>query len=638
MGGTISSTLGRGVTREQLLRSSEKPREFMNQIFNTMLTKLTPEDFLKLGKAQTCSSFVFMMADSLHQMFDDLRIRPTKAKDTGIVLFQKVSTLTAQTKESKELCLFIAYFYIRLFQIFGALAITITDDPGAGSVLAATRYGPPVQTEQRGFFAQQKRIPGSRGTYLGVGGAESKYFLTGKARVFAPIREVFEDGRIETTARGNPRLVLAFRDFPEVEIIPERVDESGRKDQNMKINLGDSSHLYGNMSMSSSSALAGMRKYKVTLSNFRLADASKRATMGYINRQISGYTKAFDITTLDGGQTWVSGNISFTDKLAESIRNIQDIIKRIDLNPSVTLKDLRAIPEQQRAPLGYGDAGAFRERERGREDYDAAAVRSRGLGGVGGRDIGVPTALQNNYLIDTLKGITGQKSVSFCVARALQLIDANSLFRLRSGEGVKSSVCTRFDAPTQSVPQPGQSLDKMPGLKALDQLYHTQPSITQDSVRVGVAVEASDEYAEFLKSMMSLFGRSGSTTQLSGVEKITVNTPDCGPQLVNKYLQVKDPKAIQGILAIVNQMFGRQLAHTKTVMKFFETRLFLIKTGPDRRISIDIHPKILQGGIDEIEKVSKEAREILVGYYTNCEKSYQEGMKLVLQARPIPIA
>jgi hypothetical protein len=41
----------------------------------------------------------------------------------------------------------------------------------------------------------------------------------------------------------------------------------------------------------------------------------------------------------------------------------------------------------------------------------------------------------------------------------------------------------------------------------------------------------------------------------------------------------------------------------------------------------------MAGGLAELAKLSKEAREILVQYYEGCEKIYQEGVKVVLQAR-----
>ncbi len=201
------------ITREQLLRSTANNREFINNLFKIMMEKLTPEDVLKLGRSQTCTNFVFMMADSIGQLFDDLRIRPSRKGDSGIILFEKVDTLKKKTAEHRELCLFVAYFFIRIFQIFGAVAMTILDDPGAGQVLGAARFGvgaPPAPP--RGLFgpAQPKRLPGERGAWLGVGGAEQKHFLAGKSREFLPIRELLDEPVVETTSRGNIRNVFAL--------------------------------------------------------------------------------------------------------------------------------------------------------------------------------------------------------------------------------------------------------------------------------------------------------------------------------------------------------------------------------------------------------------------------------------------
>lgn len=103
MGGAL--TRPSGVSRDALLRSTQNSRDFTNKLFQVMMSKITPEDILKLGKTQTCSSYVFMMADSIQKLFDDLRIRPKRAGDSGVVLFQKVDTLRAQTAESRQLCL-----------------------------------------------------------------------------------------------------------------------------------------------------------------------------------------------------------------------------------------------------------------------------------------------------------------------------------------------------------------------------------------------------------------------------------------------------------------------------------------------------------------------------------------------------
>ena len=66
---------------------------------------------------------------------------------------------------------------------------------------------------------------------------------------------------------------------------------------------------------------------------------------------------------------------------------------------------------------------------------------------------------------------------------------------------------------------------------------------------------------------------------------------------------------------------GIQLAHTKKVINFFKTRLFTPKKS-DWSI-IDIHPNLLDGDIKVLEQVSKDARELLIEYYKNCEDKYQ---------------
>lgn len=77
------------------------------------------------------------MADALGRVFQDLRIAPKSDRSTGVLLFEKVDKLQTATPQSRDLCIIVAYFYIRIFQIFAALAMTVLDDPGAGQVLGA---------------------------------------------------------------------------------------------------------------------------------------------------------------------------------------------------------------------------------------------------------------------------------------------------------------------------------------------------------------------------------------------------------------------------------------------------------------------------------------------------------------------
>jgi hypothetical protein len=182
-----------GITRQELLQKTAGSQRVVNELFHEMITRLTPEDFLKLGNPQTCNKFIFMMADAIHTMFTALKIRPSQKGDTGVVVFEDADALKKPTSESKKLCLYIAYFYIRIFQIFGALAITVLDDPSAGPVLDITRLGAPAVQPRVGLFGKPQAPQvqyGMRPVRPQMGGADPASFA-GVARYFSFMSSLF---------------------------------------------------------------------------------------------------------------------------------------------------------------------------------------------------------------------------------------------------------------------------------------------------------------------------------------------------------------------------------------------------------------------------------------------------------------
>jgi hypothetical protein len=621
-----SASVARGMTRQELLKSTANPREFTNKLFQILLTKLTPEDFLKLANPKECSTFIFTMANAISKVFDDLKIRPTKDPRTGIILFQKISTLQERTKDSRDLCLVVAYFYIRIFQIFGALALTVLDDPGAGQTIGALRYDEPEQPRP-GFFGQRQpqRIPGARGAYL-VGGASSEFFQGEKTRKLYPIREIFEKPNLEGSGRKQ-RYVFPLVGYPDVMWIPNRVE--GGKDQNLRQDLG-STRIYANINLSIPTRTSELTKYTVIIGNFRLYESgAQESQIQSANKRIGGYFDKFVISSRDNGSTWYTDNSSLPlplpDRIVAALEKGRNLIHDLLDNPQKTLKDL-AIPKAQLQALGFGDA-----------QPGAAAGQQ-----VYSRDPFASSELENRYLIRTLKAIVGQggdgqKTVPFCVARALQLLDAEALAS-PGLKPMKSYICsTKFSLPS-SAPTSDQKLSTMEGLKAADQLFKT--GIKHDEKGSSkVEVEDMAAYKQFLTTIQGLFGRPGTTTPSRLDDILAKQPPDVCAQLgVKQYLQIQDPADVKKIYGVIRAMYGRQMEHTKAVMKFYQTRLFRIAqiknpaTGQPTQY-VEIHPTILKGGIDELAKVSAEARNILIQYYSACEKMYQDGIKMIIAAR-----
>jgi hypothetical protein len=615
MGAGQTKPLG-GMTRQELLQKTAGNQRIVHEMFQEMITRLTPEDFLKLGNPQTCNKFIFMMADTLHAMFTTLRIRPKQQGDTGVILFEDAEALRKPTPESKKLCLYIAYFYIRIFQIFGALALTVLDDPSAGPILDITRIAAPAAPQRVGLFGRVQRPQiqyGVRPVRPQTGGADPASF-TGAARYFSFMSSVFlEPINNEFALADDANYVLT----------------PTKREYNFYINLDANTQIFAQLTPSTMTSRGMERSAKLQFTKFfynvpsasiagSLVDSAE--TLKRVNGQLRYLKYEFTIESNDGGNSWYGKktNQPIVVELEAMNKKIQGYIKQIAEKKAGIIRDGKVVHIDQ-----YGQAGL------------AAAVA------VGQKeDPFVTKALQNQYIINTLKALSTNRPVAFCVARALQLIDADTLFS-RIPKPAQSSICfATFMSRPGSAPRDGTSLDSMLGLRTLDHLYYTHPTFDQDKREITVDPADKQEYADFLQKMSTLFGKSAAATPHSLTEIKATANPACIGQAANKYLQITDPKAVATIIKVVNQMFKRQFDHTQKVMGFFKNYLFQIAKGKNPitgevRFEYRLNPKLLAGGLQGIDNVSKAARQLLLSYYTDCETTYQQGLRLVLQLRSV---
>jgi hypothetical protein len=612
MGGEQSRPLG-GITRQELLQKTAGSQRIVNEMFQEMITRLTPEDFLKLGNPQTCNKFIFMMADTLHAMFTALRIRPKQQGDYGVILFEDAEALRKPTPESKKLCLYIAYFYIRIFQIFGALALTVLDDPSAGPVLDITRLVPPA-AQRTGLFGrvQKPQIQyGVRPIRPQMGGAEPASF-TGAARYFSFMSSLFmEPINNEFTLADDAKFVLT----------------PTKREYNFYIQMDANTQIFAQLTPSTLTSRGMERSAKLQFTRFfyNVPAASIGAslvdsmdTLKRVNNQLRYLKQDITIESNDGGNSWYTKrtNQPVSAELEAMSKKIQGYIKQIAEKKAGVIRDGKIVHIDQVGQAGLAAAVAVGQKE----------------------DPFVTKALQNQYIINTLKALSTNKPVAYCVARALQLVDADTLFS-RIPKPAQSSVCFgTFMSRPSSVPKDGTSLDSVPGLRTLDHLYYTHPTFDQDKREITVDTTDKQEYAEFLQKMSTLFGKPVAAAPHSLTDIKATANPACVGQAANKYLQITDPKAVATIIKIVNQMFKRQLDHTQKVMTFFKTYLFQVAksknpmTG-EARFEYRLNPKLLAGGLQGIDNISKVARQLLLSYYTECETTYQQGLRLVLQLR-----
>ena len=118
------------ISREKLSELTTDTRYIMDKILEFMITELSIRDFVSISDKTQCDKYVLFKANVLYKYFDQLQIMPSIDK-SGVIAFRKFDDIRKSQDDPEErqsLCLIIAYYYTRIFQIYGALALTLIDD------------------------------------------------------------------------------------------------------------------------------------------------------------------------------------------------------------------------------------------------------------------------------------------------------------------------------------------------------------------------------------------------------------------------------------------------------------------------------------------------------------------------------
>jgi hypothetical protein len=117
---------------------AEQGKQLADEVLTLLLGNASFTKLLSLHNLDACPRFIFSTAKELETKFQKLKIYPERGAD-GEILFSAVSELSPgldvtgnkntvkdldKIKRRNELCIDIAYFYIRAFQVYMALAMT----------------------------------------------------------------------------------------------------------------------------------------------------------------------------------------------------------------------------------------------------------------------------------------------------------------------------------------------------------------------------------------------------------------------------------------------------------------------------------------------------------------------------------
>jgi hypothetical protein len=621
-GQSIPATL----THEKVFELTKSTRNVMDVLLDYMLKELTVRDFLALSNPTECKKYVIFMANNLYKYFYELRIVPTKDKK-GVIAFRPVKELVNPPEEEElerqSLCLTLAYFYTRIFQIYGAIALTLIDDSKymmeSGII---SKYG---DTTKKGL------LPPGYTPYSSSGGADRRslaldlgvfYFLN----TFLSTERVSSKGYLSKYSGEAETSAIIYFDTVKSETDekerPAFLNENETKLQKGVFSIGYSgAKSYSFLEMFAKSEGIGSNRIKVAIGKL------KYSKKGKVEPQIIEIpstilpTKIFTVQVIK----LVSRNIT-TYSIAGSELTITEYFTNIFEN---------LVPFIKKLSEGEGPDNLTP----GTSKYTEAGVD------------------EELRLSRTIQNLTKTKPLGHCLARALQLLKTMPL----KGEPGISQICKSkfFEQSTTSssgvkttvsrsgIPEPGSTLDTSPGMTALSQLFYDTIIIGSPKLVMGTTpgpdgqISTTQQYIIFMKAMARIFGddtdstgskKSNSDLVEKGLSGIR-NRRDkdlCSSTVGNI---IVPPQVVGNVYDVVNQLYNLQVKHAAKCGSIIKLLFNLIQDKDSGRFKVALSENIIKNGFPEIERINFLARDVLMKYYTTCELTYLQGMKIVLDSK-----
>lgn len=556
--------------KNELKRKTFRTSELIQRILGWMLKESNLLDFYALASPTECKKYVMFASDNLDALFKDIQIYPLK-DNKGRIYFRKIDELKQMPadleKKRSENCYHIAYFFIRILQVFAALALSVMDTeiPNSFAILEAqaekkkdTKYVSPEEFKQLPLFATKQEQ--KKSFWGGAITAGSRLYI--KDQNYSILNKYL-------TSQGDGYLYL----YDDVKTTGIRISEidllAGRYVFSYKTtdSAGNPQEIIATLNMVYS-AQNGEQKYDARLDKF------------YLNG------KAY--------HAYIPADIDFTGPTGS--------------DPKYKLQTIpRYIKNQLYRILGKPTED---------DASDVKTIKSAS---------NLPKDIDPKFKVPEIWKSIGQQPPikAYCVARALQLLSPEAIYDTSLKQAARTSICnTKFALiETASLPKPEQSILSSSSLLSLNLLFFDVLENTIPSIK------NKEKYRDFLNFMRTLYEERTNlaakeiTNIHRNVEGIQEKTNPVLCDGKSKPLFTKDREVARLLRNQVSQLLDRQVVHTANVVKVLEL-LFKIEEGKP----LVLQPKVQEEGMEEVNRIAEIARNLLVSYYSDCEKIYRDGV------------
>ena len=643
----------------ELILKTKDVREMSNALFTFMFSQWDDKEIWEISKNP--GDYVVAVSDLITAQFHVLGYT-TKRNQIGEIYFEKYSKLkppregeggergAAGIVKHRENTQMIAFYFIRLFQIMGALLLVVKDisfpmfDPTTQSI---KNIGAPEATQRPYVNQEQLTLARFKGISRGGGSPFPKELFLGPyeflryylSKISSDTIKIYTDKYgvtlLPTMYQISPNLFFEYtsqnasdnRPGPQTKqkfwLLTRRDKKGELKPQEVYVS-SINPILPGNLppgDPSFSRAEDQLKRYPLSVTIQLHTPGQRGFEEAVINRVDDSRRESYS----NGAEYKFQSGTRATSLLGEfdPRKEFTQILDRVVLNAII-----KSDPFSQLYRIQASETEA-----------KAVAIGE------------MPKEIKAATINELYKSLSG--SQPHCIARAIQLLDTKSIHE-RSPVNGKTSICKfAVGDMTGSVP-----LSMYKPIKSLAQLYgKVDPVKFKESIVVLQAfVDTKDTSAQgeplsismlkdqpseaaALSAALNRISEAFAVTQtepFDGFSGITVSKPKkC---TVSGEQPIQNTSVTLALQSTAHQLMAYHVNHTIEIAKFLKV-IFNITQSPNGSWKV-LGPRteILFAGFPVLNQLTDQARELLVDYYSKCEMLYQTGLKTWSDAQPEVVA
>jgi hypothetical protein len=590
-------------------------KELADRILHLLFQRADFHDILSLSSLNQCPRYVFTTAQALQTLFQSIQIYPKLGK-AGEVLFTPVShispglikdksegtqELLERTKLRNQMCIDIAYMYVRIFQIYGALALTVLDtDP-------TRRKSQVLPMARQGFFStQQPSTKPKTAAFFGGSLSQREKIRSDMLKVaFAPLVEYVSIDK-DNYEDGINFLKLDDKDSSTAFLIKWKPSDAQKSKSDSSMTLKGIYDKRGREELD----------FEITM------DSDSRAP----------YMRGTKITMKING-TEIQ---SFYKKL----RNWEFIYEEEGESAVSPKRFYEKIHEY------FADEGNSRDERSG-----SAPVGRRSASASGSASASAGLSISSSSGKSAFEGFEQLKKLyddryagkefpkAYCVARAMILLmpifDSE---RLDKRQPFYSQVCKTtydFESMGDLMPRARKRPNANIYLRSLVSLYYDDYQIRGNEVVFKQTASGIAELRKASAQIAALYGITTnpetfleSNTEFKQFDKLCQDS--AAKTGKDTLMELRDPKLVQKLAKeVVMPMLKFQEEHTKVVNQFFNKMFDFKKVDERGNKSMGFSEALRKGGRESVNEFCAQARRILLNYYLKSEAYYVQGVVIL---------